>query len=425
MTAFILLALVMTLLAIGAVVWPLRRRRTSGRRDDEAGIDVYRERDAELVREHERGNLNDAEFAEAREELERELLAVAPDQTRRTTTGNARSLPALLVFSATVPVVAIAVYIATGSPDLIGGGGSSGLSPAQVERFRNMEPERRIAELEPVVERQPEATRAWILLAQAYRATERYGDAVSAYARVQAQGDPDPWLMARQAEALLLANGRRFTDSVDRLVQRALDLDDSNPLALMLAGHSAMARGDDEQAVTHWRRLAEDMPAESENRAMLERLIARAQGEGSSDTPASTGSTPAIGSNGEAPDDAGDAGDAAVTVRVSLASSLADAAPSGTTVFIFARPADANGGGAPLAVQRTTVDALPVEVTLTDAQAMTPEQTISQAKRVRVTARASLQGGVMPQSGDLQGESDAIDVGPDARGTVTIDGRIP
>ena len=218
MTAFILLALVMTLLAIGAVVWPLRRRRTSGRRDDEAGIDVYRERDAELVREHERGNLNDAEFAEAREELERELLAVAPDQTRRTTTGNARSLPALLVFSATVPVVAIAVYIATGSPDLIGGGGSSGLSPAQVERFRNMEPERRIAELEPVVERQPEATRAWILLAQAYRATERYGDAVSAYARVQAQGDPDPWLMARQAEALLLANGRRFTDSVDRLV---------------------------------------------------------------------------------------------------------------------------------------------------------------------------------------------------------------
>lgn len=422
MTAFILLALIMTLLAIGAVVWPLRARRTSGRRDDEAGLDIYRERDAELVREHERGNLSDAGFAEAREELERELLAVAPDQPRSdATTGKGRSLPSLLLFAATVPVVAVAVYIATGSPGLIGGGDSGGLSPAQVERFRNMEPERRIAELEPVVERQPEATRAWILLAQAYRATERYGDAVNAYARVQAQGDPDPWLMARQAEALLLANGRRFTDSVDRLVQRALDLDDSNPLALMLAGHAAMARGDDEQAVTHWRRLAEDMPADSENRAMLERLIARARGEDSGNTAASTGSTPAIGSNGDDPD----AGDAAVTVRVSLASSLADAAPSGTTVFIFARPADANGGGAPLAVQRTTVDALPVEVTLTDAEAMTPEQTISRADRVRVTARASLQGGVMPQSGDLQGESDAIDVAPDARGTVTIDQRIP
>ncbi len=37
MTAFILLALIMTLLAIGAVVWPLWVRRASGPRDDEAG----------------------------------------------------------------------------------------------------------------------------------------------------------------------------------------------------------------------------------------------------------------------------------------------------------------------------------------------------------------------------------------------------
>lgn len=423
MTAFILLALIMTLLAIGAVVWPLRARRTSGRRDDEAGLDIYRERDAELVREHQLGNLNDAEFAEAREELERELLAVAPEEANRgAATGADRSLVTMLGVAVTVPAVAIAIYIATGSPGLTDGGESRGLSPAQIERFRDMGPERRIAELEPVVERQPEATRAWILLAQAYRATERYGDAVSAYARVQSQGDPDPWLMARQAEALLLANGRRFTDSVERLVQRALELDDGNPLALMLAGHAAMARGDDDQAARHWRRLAEDMPADSENRAMLERLIAQARGEDGGGSEASTESTPSIGSNGDTPDDGGDA---SLTVSVSLASSLADAAPGDTTVFIFARPADANGGGMPVAVQRTTVDALPVEVTLTDAQAMTPDQTLSQADRVRVTARASLEGGVMPQSGDLQGESGAIDVGPDARATVTIDQRIP
>jgi cytochrome c-type biogenesis protein CcmH len=420
MTAFILLALMMTLLAIGAIVWPLRTRHARGRRDDDAGLDIYRERDAELVREHERGNLNDAEFAEAREELERELLAVTPERTSSGAfTGHDRSLPTLLGVAATVPAVAVAAYLATGSPSLTDGGQSGGLSPAQVERFRSMGPERRIAELEPVVERQPQATRAWILLAQAYRATERFGDAVNAYARVQSQGEPDPWLMARQAEALLLANGRRFTSSVERLVQRALDLDDSNPLALMLAGHAAMARGDDEQAVGHWRRLAEDMPANSENRAMLERLIAQAQGE---DATSSSASTPSTGSNGNMPDEGGDA---AVTVRVSLASSLADAAPAGTTVFIFARPADANGGGAPLAVQRTTVDALPAEITLTDANAMTPNQSLSQADRVRVTARASLQGGVMPRSGDLQGESGTVEVSANARATITIDQRIP
>ncbi|MEF8833448.1 MAG: hypothetical protein V5A42_01165, partial [Halofilum sp. (in: g-proteobacteria)] len=345
------------------------------------------------------------------------LLAVTPDRTAgAAATGRDRSLPTLLGVAITVPAVAVAAYLATGSPVLTDGGQSGGLSPAQVERFRSMGPERRIAELEPVVERQPQATRAWILLARAYRATERYGDAVSAYARVQSQGEPDPWLMARQAEALLLANGRRFTSSVERLVQRALDLDDSNPLALMLAGHAAMARGDDAQAVAHWRRLADDMPADSDNRAMLERLIARAQGEEAASGSASTAA------DGGTPDADGEA---AVTVRVSLAPSLADAAPAGTTVFIFARPADANGGGAPLAVQRTTVDALPVEITLTDANAMTPNQSLSQADRVRVTARASLHGGVMPQSGDLQGESGTIEVSADARTTITIDQRIP
>jgi hypothetical protein len=31
----------------------------------------------------------------------------------------------------------------------------------------------------------------------------------------------------------------------------------------------------------------------------------------------------------------------------------------------------------------------------------------------------------MPQSGDLQGQSATIEVGPDARATVTIDRRLP
>ncbi|MFW5969459.1 MAG: c-type cytochrome biogenesis protein CcmI [Halofilum sp. (in: g-proteobacteria)] len=423
MTAFILLAIVMVLLATGAVLWPLRVRRTGVDRSDDAGLEVYRERDAELVREHALGNLGDTEFAEAREELERELLAAtAADSGRRESATERLPLRTLAGVAIAVPAAAVAVYLATGSPELVGGSESRGLSSEQVERFREMEPERRIAELEPIVEQQPGATRAWTLLAEAYRETERYGDAVSAYARVQSQDEPDPWLMARQAEALLLANDRRFTDSVERLIERALELDESNPLALMLAGHAAMARGDDDQAVTHWRRLADDMPADSENRAMLERLIARAKGEDAPESDTSSDAVPTADATDDTPE--GD-NDAAVTVRVSLDSGLADSAPGDTTVFIFARGADANGEGPPLAVQRTTVDALPIEITLTDEQAMTPDQRLSQADRVRITARASLEGDVMPQSGDLQGESGAVEVSPDARTTVTIDERIP
>ena len=436
MTVFVLVALLLALLAIAAVVVPLWRRHSADRPDAAADLDVYRERAAELEREHARGNIGSDELDEAREELERELLAVAPaTYESRATAPVARPMWTLLATALVIPAVAVSTYLATGRPDLIADESQAGLSPQQIERFRQMVPAQRIKELEPLVERRPEARRAWILLAQAYRGVGRYGDAVNAYARIQALGEPDPWLLARQAEALLLANERRFSSSIERLVQRALELDRSNPLALMLAGHAALANGEDAQAVTYWQRLASNMPADSDNRAMVERLIARAKDEapnaGNADT-ATTGSAeePAQAATSATTDDTGDtaAGDSAarVAVRVSLAPSLTDSVSGDTTVFVFARNAGGgNGRSAPLAVRRMTVDRLPSAITLTEADAMTPNSSLAQAERVRVTARVSLQGGVMPQSGDLQGESEVIEVGADETATVTIDRRIP
>lgn len=415
MIAFWLTALAMAVAAVAALALPLLRRRVRSADDDEAVLSVYRERDAELAREHERGNIDASELAEAREELERELLQAADDGERRPrASGRGRYPATLATIAVAVPLTAALVYGVTGRPDLVGRGADTGLSPAQIERFRNMGPEQRIRRLEPLVADNPGATRGLVLLAQAYRATGRYGDAVDAYARVRASAaEDDPWLLARQAEALLLANGRRFTASVERLVQRSLELDGDNPLALMLSGHAALARGDNRRAIEQWQRLADDMPADSDNRDMIERLIARAR----------NGTSGAAGADMP---DGGSAGDGAagVGVRVRIADTLADAAPGDTPVFVFARAAGADGGGPPLAVARTTVGELPARIRLSDADAMTSSARLSRSERVRVTARASLSGGASPRAGDLEGSSDPVTIGPDAAVEVTIDRRI-
>lgn len=407
MIAFWILAALLLTLAVAALLPALLRRRPAVTdADDEASLAVYRERLAELEREHARGNLSDDELAEARADLERELLADLPSGRARVSGAGPAPRVTAAALSLVVPAAALLLYAATGAPGLLGTRVAGQMGPEEVERYRAMAPQRRVGALEPFVAEHPRSPRAWSLLAGAYRELERYGDAVTAYARAREAGaDGEAWLVARQAEAQLLANDRRFDDRVRRLVDAALERDPRNPLALMLAGHAALAGGDRQRAATYWQRLAETMPPDDERRALVEDLIARVQGSARPETRA-----PA-------------AGDAGVTVRVRLADALRDGAGPQDAVFVFARRAG-TADGPPLAVARTTVAALPAEITLTDADAMRPQARLSQAGEVVVTARVSRGGDATPQRGDLEGRSGRIAVDGGAPVDVVIDRRI-
>ncbi len=67
----------------------------------------------------------------------------------------------------------------------------------------------------------------------------------------------------------------------------------------------------------------------------------------------------------------------------------------------------------PLAVLRKQVRDLPLRFTLDDSLAMGPGMGLSSARRVVVTARVSRSGQAMPQAGDLEGTSSAVEVGVD------------
>lgn len=422
MIVFWILAAAMVAAAVGALVPTLlRRRKAAGSGYSAATVDTYRERLAELQAEHQRGNIGDAEFAEARAELERELLQGVPDDDTdetRSPTGNRRG--AAIAVAVAVPLVTIALYGAVGRPGLIGNDLSHRLSSEQVQRYSQMAPTQRIGPLERYVQDNPRAPRAWALLGEAYRAEKRYGDAVTAFSRARAasEGD-DPWLIARQAESLLLANGRRFSGSVERLLHKALDLDPENQLALMLAGHMALSEGNRDQAAEYWQRLAATLPENGPNRAMIEQLIARAKGEPAPSADTTGQASAAAGASGSA----GAASGARVTVQVRLADSMSSGLDDSTPVFVFARNPGQNSGP-PLAVARTTVGALPAEIVLSDAQAMMPARKLSGADHVVLTARVALSGDVMPSSGDLEGRSEPVAVSPDATATVTIDSRV-
>jgi hypothetical protein len=97
---------------------------------------------------------------------------------------------------------------------------------------------------------------------------------------------------------------------------------------------------------------------------------------------------------------------AQISGTVEIASKLAPRAPTGATLFIYAK--QPNAPGPPLAVLRMRAEHWPVTFTLNDANAMVPGRNLSNADSVQIEARISRSGEALPQSGDLVGSVTSV-----------------
>ena len=78
----------------------------------------------------------------------------------------------------------------------------------------------------------------------------------------------------------------------------------------------------------------------------------------------------------------------------------------------------------PLAILRKKVSELPLSVSLSDADAMTPAMKLSNFKEVRLLARISKSGNAMPQAGDLIGTDDQVNLTDDKTHKIVINDRV-
>ena len=91
---------------------------------------------------------------------------------------------------------------------------------------------------------------------------------------------------------------------------------------------------------------------------------------------------------------------AGISGAVSLAPEVGARVAPTDTVFIFARAA--RGPRMPLAIVRRQVRDLPLEFSLDDSMAMTPNMRLSAFPEVVVGARVSRSGNAAPQAGDFE-----------------------
>ncbi|MCL6556585.1 MAG: c-type cytochrome biogenesis protein CcmI [Burkholderiales bacterium] len=389
MTAFLLAAGLLALLAVLFVVLPLLRGQRLSLPHDAANVAVYRDELAELEADREAGTLSQADYEAARRELERRLLQDITGE------GKPAALfprwPAVLL-ALFLPLAAASLYWRLGEPAAITAPRLTGLTPTQQVQAL-------LPALEKHLKEAPEDATGWRMLAKAYMALERYPEAAAAMERAAKLLPRDAQVLADQADALAMAQGQRLAGRPQALLARALELDPDNGKALYLAGYAALEAGDRETAARHWKRLLARLPADSEDAATVRQQLEEIGA-----------ATPRAEQK------------AAISGTVRLHESLRARVAPEDTVFVFARAV--NGPRMPLAILRLKARELPAPFRLDDSQAMSPAMRLSGAREVVVGARISKSGNATPRPGDLEGVS--APVKPGAREvTVVIDRVVP
>lgn len=418
---------VLSMAATASIVLPLLRGADGGAGavtpgDDARRLAVYRDRRREIEAERDAGRLTDDEARRALDELVEEAATQLPQQPDAAkpgaAAGRAGTIAIAVIAAIAIPLAALAVYGALGSPTVVG------MDIAQMRG--EMSPQslqQAIAELRERLRQSPQDAQAWAMLAHAHRLSGDHVAAVQAFERAVALAPDDARLLADYAESAMLAQGNDFAGKPLVLLERALAADPTEGKAIALMGAAQYRLGNRAEALRHMRTLAQGMdPASDEGRHLAE-LIARIESE--------VAGTPAAAAPAQAPGGAAPAASAAqpaastqpvIAGTIVIDDALREQAPAGATLFVVARGTD--GSRVPLAVQRLSVGGWPVAFALGDAQAMDPSRLISQAAGVVIEARVSRSGTAGRQTGDLFGSS--VELAPGTRDAVVrIDQKVP
>src|SRR2546425_6559281 len=245
MTVFWLVAAALAAVALAFVLRPLAGRGKAPRLSrSDATLSIYKDQLRGLDAELAAGTLSPDDHRRARLELEARLLEDVPAvEVEPAPTRGGR---AALAVGIAVPLLAVAVYFATGTPRALDPQ-EAVPSAAQVEAM--------VGRLAAKLRENPDDADGWKLLGRSYTVMGRFQEAVDAYAKA-AQRDPrDAQLLADFADALAMVRGQRLAGEPARLIERALEIDPKNLKAPAPAGTAAFERQDYANAATLWARM--------------------------------------------------------------------------------------------------------------------------------------------------------------------------
>ena len=394
MTAFIVAAAAAVAIVLALLMRPYFGRLAAGQGSRaQLNAAIYREQFAKLEQDLAEGTLGQADYAQAKAELQRRVLEATDvaDQQSAAVVGAPRKT--MIGIALAVPIVAGALYLQIGTPAAMDPLAMQAAAAAHGQITTPQELEQMVASLAAKLEQEPGNLKGWSMLARSYKAMGRPAEAQKAFERAGAFIDDDPELLASYAD-VVASNAGTLAGKPTELIDKALRVDPNHPMSLWLKGTAQFEQKNYPQAIATWERLVAMLQPGSDDARMLEGAINDARAKAG--LPANAVAAAAPG--------------ASVKGTVDLDPALkAKASPDDVVMVIARRP----GTRMPLAVLRKRASELPLQFTLDDSLSMDPNSRLSSVREIEVEARISKSGLAKQEAGDLLSQAQTVKLGAD------------
>ena len=262
----------MTLVALGALLWPLWRARAIGGATDNLGVAIYRAQLAEIDRDLASGRIAESDAQIARAEAARRLIAEGGAPPAALPSGSRRIVATVVVLVACL--AGVLLYTRIGNPGL-----ADLPLQARLAAPDKMDMAAALAKIEQHLAKAPDDLRGWSVIAPVYLRLGRNADAVQAYGHILRLSDTAEH-RADYAEAQVYAANGSVSADARQDFEKALAQDPKLAKARYYLGLAAEQRGDKAQARAIWSALAADSPAGSPLAETLSRRVAEMDGAG-------------------------------------------------------------------------------------------------------------------------------------------------
>ena len=391
------LAVLLILLALAFLVVPLLREPKDDETIDREQQNIAIARDKKVLLEQQLadGQMIREEYDDAMKDLEASL-AIDLERQQRMQQNRLAGKWAIGVFALLVPALSVFMYYELGDYRVIE---NPQLAVARAETASDpsrppLSMDQMIQKVKDHLKENPDDARGWFVLGRALMSVQQYGDALAAYQRSYDLAPEEPSVALALADALAMTQNGNMKGEPERLVQKVLQQTPNDPTALWLGGLADEQSGRYRDAYEKWTRLLPMLQDDPESVNEVKSLIAALRQKDPS-LPEPAQARPAAV---EGP---------SVTLQVDLDASLLEQAEPTDKVFIYAKAA--SGPPMPLAARRVLVSDLPIEVTLSDSDAMLPQMKLSSFDRIIVGARVAKSGNPVASSGDLYAEAGPIE----------------
>lgn len=266
MILFWIAAGIMTLIVAVILAAPLFDTRKL-KSETAYALDVYRDQLSEIARDEQRGILSADQARGAQLEIERRILALAAEPSLKIARPPSR--PLVIALAVLLPLLGAGLYIGLGQPQLPG-------RPFAAREEGGGAPSPAVIALREKLSANPSDGQGWIDLGRLYLEQRQAQQASDAFARGIALGQQNASIYADYGRATILVNNGQVAPEAEKLFQKALSLEPTEPTSRFFLALAKAQQGDLEAALTGWLALERDSPPDAPWRQSLSENIDKA-----------------------------------------------------------------------------------------------------------------------------------------------------